>query len=35
MNGNIKVGKVSMAALIKKNIVRLNVSVGIGGDASK
>jgi hypothetical protein len=30
MNGNIKVGKVSMSALIKKNIIRLDVSVGVG-----
>jgi hypothetical protein len=26
MDGNIKVGKVSMTALIKKNIIRLDVS---------
>jgi hypothetical protein len=28
MDGNIKVGKVSMTALIKKNIIGLDVSEG-------
>jgi hypothetical protein len=29
MDGNIEVGKVSMTVLVKKNIIRLDVSVGV------
>jgi len=35
MDGNIKVGKVSMTVLIKKNIVRFDVSVEVAEEASK
>jgi hypothetical protein len=35
MDSNIKIGKVSMTALIKKNIIRLDISVGVAGDAPK
>jgi hypothetical protein len=35
MDGDIKVGKVSMTALIEKNIVWLDISIGVAGDASE
>jgi hypothetical protein len=35
MDGNIKVRKVSMTALIEENIIRLNVSVGEAEEGTK
>jgi hypothetical protein len=35
MDGNIKVGKVSMTALIEKDIIRLNVTVGEAEEGPK
>jgi len=35
MDGDIKVGKVGMTSLIKENIVRLDVSVGMAKEAPK